>query len=324
MIKNLNFTESSINKSVFNTEAQKFSTYDTSIFDENSQINNYGSVEENALFLEEQLKSIQDENGAILDGWDKFKCALNIGKNSEDCEEYIEKYKKGEISFEEALEGINTFKTKQDSSLNLFANITTSIVAIGAVAAATFLTGGTALPLLATIGIGAAAGGVTKAAFKLSDRATNEVKGDAANAKEIAKDALSGAVTGGIAAATAGTGANTFKNGYKVAGHELKRTAACMAKCTRTGFITGAVSGSSNYVIDTAFDDEQKFHLDNFVENTVESSIVGATVGCIMGGVNGGLRSSGILNATDSNVAANSACTASYKVTNDRIRNIAA
>ncbi len=282
------------------------------------------SKEDKSIFLlEEKLQTVQNEGGTISDGWDNFKGLIGIGTSSEKCEEFINKYKNGEISFEEAMAELDKFDKKQDSSLNLFANIATSIVALGAVAAATVLTGGAALPVLATVGIGAAAGGATKVAFKLTDRATNEVKGDAVDAKTIAKDALSGAVTGGIAVATAGTSANTYKNGFSIAGHSFKGRAACMAKCTRTGLITGAVSGSSNYLIDTAFDENKDFNIKDFTGTTVESTLVGGTVGCIMGGINGTLRSSGILHAADSDVVANSACTASYKITNDRIRSIA-
>ena len=268
------------------------------------------SKEDKSIFLlEEKLQDVQNEGGTISDGWDNFKGLVGIGTSSEKCEEFINKYKNGEISFEEAMAEIDKFDAKQDSSLNLFSNIATSIAAIGAVAAVSVLTGGAALPVLATIGIGAATGAAVKTGFKLTDRATNEIKGDAGDVKTIAKDALSGAVTGGIAVATAGTSARTFKNGFSIGGHRLAGRAACMAKCTRTGLITGAVSGSSNYLIDAG--------------TTVESTLVGGTVGCIMGGVNGTLRSTGVLHTTDSNVVTNSACTASYKITNDRIRSFA-
>lgn len=290
-----------------------------------------GKVEKNSIFekdsntavLEEELKNIQNESGFILDGWDKFKGSIGIGTSTEKCDEVIEKYKNNEISFDEAMNEIKKFETKQGSSLNLFSNIATSIAAIGAVAAVTILTGGAALPLAAAIGIGGVTGAVVKAGFKFSDRATNEIKGDAGNVKQIAKDALSGAVTGGIATATAGTGANTYAKGFSVAGHSLKGATACAAKCTRTGLITGAVSGSSNYIIDTAFDENKDFNMKEFADTTVESTIIGGTVGCIMGGLNGGLRSSGLLHTTDTNVVTNSACTASYKITNDRIRSFA-
>ena len=282
------------------------------------------SKEDKSIFLlEEKLKDVQNEGGTISDGWDNFKGLVGIGTSSEKCEEFINKYKNGEISFEEAMAEIDKFDAKQDSSLNLFSNIATSIAAIGAVAAVSVLTGGAALPVLATIGIGAATGAAVKTGFKLTDRATNEIKGDAGDVKTIAKDALSGAVTGGIAVATAGTSARTFKNGFSIGGHRLAGRAACMAKCTRTGLITGAVSGSSNYLIDTAFDDDKDFNIKDFAGTTAESTLVGGAVGCIMGGVNGTLRSNGILHTTDSNVVTNSACTASYKITNDRIRSIA-
>ena len=176
------------------------------------------------------------------------------------------------------------------------------------------------------IAIGAGAGALTKAGFKTIDRATNEVEGDALDGKEIAKDALSGAVTGGIAVWTMGTAGSAGTVGQAVKG------------CTQTGIKTGAISGAANYSIDCAFDEDKDFDAGELINTTAESAIVGGAVGAIMGGINGGLHASGVLKsgcnldsmvskntATNINdVAANSACTTSYKVLNDRIRAIAA
>lgn len=281
---------------------------------------------ENVDILTEKLEAIQNENGAILDGWNSLKETVGIGTSAAKCDEAIEKYKNGEMTFEEASQVIEEFGAKQESSLNLFSNIATSVAAIGTVAAvaATVATGGLLAPV--AIAIGAGAGALTKAGFKTIDRATNEVEGDALDGKEIAKDALSGAVTGGIAVWTMGTAGSAGTVGQAVKG------------CTQTGIKTGAISGAANYSIDCAFDEDKDFDAGELINTTAESAIVGGAVGAIMGGINGGLHASGVLKsgcnldsmvskntATNINdVAANSACTTSYKVLNDRIRAIAA
>ncbi len=259
--------------------------------------------------LESQLDGVMDEQGAISNAWNDFKEFTNIGTSNEKCKDTIEKYKNGEITFEEAQSEIEEFAKKQDSSLNLFSNIATSIAAIAAVTLAP-VTGG------ASLALGAAVGAATKAGFKCADRATNEIENDALDAKQLAKDALSGAVTGTIAGRTAGTGANTYANGFG----GLSGIAACAAKSTRTGVITGTVSGSSNYLIDCAFEDDVDFNMNDFVSTTATSAVVGGTVGAVMGSATGTLRAHDILNASDSNIIANSASTTSYKIVNDRIR----
>ncbi len=289
---------------------------DVSIFTSDSE-----NIDENVELLKEQLNAVESENGAILDGWNNFKEKIGIGSSSQKCDEAINQYQNGEISFEEASEIIDNFDKKQDNSLNLFSNIATSIAAIAAVAVVTVATGGTALPIIAAVGIGAATGAVTKAGFKTADRATNEIEGDALDGKQIAKDAISGAVVGGTAAATMGT-----------AGGTSGVTDAAVG-CAKTGAKTGAVSGASNYLIDCAFEEDQDFNAKELVVSTGEGAIIGAAVGGIMGSVNGALRVNGILssgcniqsmissteNASLKNVAANSACSASYKILNDRI-----
>lgn len=295
---------------------------DQSIF---TSYNSSENIEENAEILSEKLDSIEASNGVILDGWNSFKETVGIGSSVAKCDEAIERYKNGEITFEEASQMIDEFGTRQESSLNLFSNIATSIAAIGTVAAvvATVATGGLLAPV--AIAVGAGAGALTKAGFKTIDRATNEVEGDALNGKEIAKDALSGAVTGGIAVWSMGTASTASSVGQAVKG------------CAITGVKTGAISGASNYSIDCAFDEDKEFNAGEFVRTTAENAAVGGVVGAFMGGVNGSLHAKGLLksgcnyktmiNSNQSNindVAANSVCTAEYKVVTDRIKNIAA
>ena len=277
----------------------------------------------NASLLEDQLSFVQKEQGALMRGWDNFKGDIGIGTSSEKCEDAIEKYKKGEMTFEEAMSEIEKFSNKQSSSLDLFSNIATAAAAL----AATVATGG-----VAGIAIGAAVGAGTKAGFKAADRATNDIKGDALDGKQLAKDALSGAVTGGIAVATAGTAKNPFDNGFKVAGKQVIGAGkkACVAKCATTGVVTGAISGASNYTIDCAFEDNKDFNVKDLAVNTATSSLVGGTVGAVMGGFNGALRANNanffknIDADTTKTLIANSVCSAEYKVLNSGIRSIAA
>lgn len=286
-----------------------------------------------ALALEEKLASIQEENGCFLEAWDKVKSGLGVGTNSEKCEDVIEKYKNGEVSFEEAMAEIDKFDTKQDNSLNLFSNIATGVVAIGAVTAAvaaTAATGGLAMPVIAAIGAGA--GAVTKAGFKFTDRATNEKQNDALNGKQILKDACSGAVTGMTSAMTMGTAGSTFAAGASLS----KNVANAATKCAITGVKTGAISGSANYAIDCAFDENKEFKANEFVENTIVSAAVGGAVGGIMGTSNTLLRHNGLLKSggqacfnkqsgkaqfiSKHDLAANSICTAEYKAANRGLR----
>ena len=284
--------------------------------------------------LEEKLALIQEENGCVLKAWDKVKSGLNVGVSSESCDKAIDKYKNGEITFDEAMAEIEKYDTKQDNGLNLFSNIATGVAAIGAVTAAvaaTAATGGLAAPILAAIGAGT--GAVTKSAVKFADRATNKKENDALNAKQIAKDMCSGAVTGMTSAMTMGTAGSTFTAGASLG----KNVAKAAGKCTVTGIKTGTISGGANYAIDCTFDKDKDFNLKEFASNTVVSAAVGGAVGGIMGTANTVLRQNGLLSAggqakvvdgkaqfvSKDDLVANSVCTAEYKGLNRLIRDVA-
>lgn len=289
---------------------------DKSIFAEES------SPDEGLTLLNQQLDVIEDEQGCFSKAWNKVKETVGLGTSVEKCEDYIEQYKNGDITYEEAAQKLAEFDSKQDSSLNLFSNIASSVLSIAAVAAAAAIavsSGGLALP--AAIAIGAATGAVAKSGMKTIDRATNEVEGDAGDVKTIAKDALSGAVTGGIATATMGTasGAKTVKD--------------AVINCAKTGVKTGAVSGAANYTIDCTFEDDKDFKFSEMLTTTAANAAVGGVVGGIMGGANGSMHSGNILNSGcnlgtmvkgNANIvkdaAANSVCTSEYKILNDRIK----
>ena len=139
--------------------------------------------------------------------------------------------------------------------------------------------------------------------------------------KQIVKDSLSGAVTGCIATITMGTASTAPTLG------------SAIISCGKTGVKAGAVSNSSNYAIECAFDENKKFDIEDFARNTAEGIVVGGAVGALMGGANYTLHSTGLLKSgcnfdtvkqnagktSGQDVTANSVCTAEYKILNDRI-----
>ena len=138
------------------------------------------SQQEGADILYQQLDSVEEKQGFFSQTWNGIKEFVGIGTSAAKCDEAIEKYKNGEISFEEASAVIDEFSNKQDASLDLFSNIATGVAAIAAASlagAAIIASGGTATPLVLAA-IGAGTGAVTKTAYKFTDRATNDVEGD--------------------------------------------------------------------------------------------------------------------------------------------------
>ena len=309
------------------------SNQDVSIFANENAINAVSAVDDaSILALEEELAAVQAEQGCIMKGWDKLKGAVNLGSSSEKCDEAIEKYKNGEMTFEEAMAEIEKFDTKQSNSLDLFANIATgvgAVVAATAAAAAIVASGGTATPLVLAA-VGAGTGALTKASVKTVDRATNDVKDDALNGKQIAKDAISGGITGSIGALTMGTGSATSSLGGSVAKSAVKSM--------KTGAVTGSISGSSNYLIETAFEEDKKFNTKDFLVSTATGTVVGTTVGGIMGSSYGAMKYSGIVkhggsvidksgqyvaeNATKAAVVDNAVNNAGYKVATRAVKDI--
>ncbi len=282
-------------------------------------------ADKNYEILDEQLKKVQDNNGCFSSLWNGIKAATGKGTSDEKCNEVIEAYKSGKINFEEAEQKIKEYSTKQEDSLNLFSNIAASVAALGVTAIAAPLivaSCGLAAPFVIAAA-GAGAGAVTKAGFKFIDRASNNIDGDALDAKQIAKDSLSGAVTGSVATVTMGTASSATTIG------------GAIISCGKTGIKAGAVSSGANYVIDCEFDENKKFKAGEFAENTLEGAVVGGAVGAIMGGANASMHSLRLLKSgcgydsfqvqakqnaiRTEDVTANSVCTAEYKILNDRI-----
>lgn len=314
----------------FTNKDYKFSfTKNENIFVGDENENQVYSVEESTEVLEAQLQELQDKNGYKMQLWDKLKSAVNAGANSEKCEESIEKYKNGEITFEEALSEIENYGAKQENSLNLFSNILTSFVAIGAATAVAVCTGGAATPLVLAA-VGAGSGAIAKAGTKLIDRATNKVENDEFDAKQIGKDMVTGALTGAVAQVTMGTGGGAFNAGSSV-GKNVIKGALSSAK---GGVKIGAVTGAANYSIDCAFEEDKTFNLKDMATASATNAIVCGTVGGIVGGANGFLRAEGLLHSGGAaiengklahtsvrDILANSGCSSAHKILNNEIKN---
>ncbi len=254
----------------------------TSVF----ELNNDKNTDESALdYLKSELEKENDEQGILGDIWNNFKSFVGIGLSSEKCEKAIEDYENGNISFNEAKDKISSFKTKQntviDMATNVAAGVGTSLILGSAV-----LSGGLSIGIVLA---GAAIGAGIKAGLKFIDRATNEKQGDALDAKKIIKDGCSGGANGIITVSTLGL-APLAKEGAitvsTVAKESIKDTAIKgVVTGAELGAFAGGASGASNYTIEAAFEDDVDFNAGEMLETTVKSAGIGAFFGAILGGI---------------------------------------
>ena len=242
-----------------------------------SSVNSWGGFYGNSQIakktqeLEDKLKQVQDEQGFLGKSWNGFKEITGLGVSNSDCEKLLDKYNNGEISFEEAVQYIEDFESKQETMSELGANILTGI---GAIAFATTALAAGPIGWIAAIAKGAPIGAALKAGIKTLDRASNNVEGDTLDAKQITKDAISGALTGTTSAVSSGVGA-----GIKAG--KIGLSILNGAKC---GAICGSVSGAASYLTDVAFEDDKEFNAGELVKNTATSAFVSGTVGAVVGG----------------------------------------
>ena len=219
--------------------------------------------------LETKFQEVKDKQGFLGSVWNDVKESTGLGVSSVDCRSMLDKYRNGEVSFDEALEYINSFDNKQSNMSELGANIITGVASI---AAATALFGSAPLWALA-FAVGAPVGALVKTGVKILDRATNNVKDDEFNAKQILKDAISGAVTGTASAVSSGVGAGIKAGSLKLA---VKNGTKCGVQC-------GALAGASSYITNAALDDEKYFDTKDFIKTTLTSAFVSGTVGAVVG-----------------------------------------
>lgn len=250
-----------------NSDSNELSNNNVSIFSDTATTDPINT-------LEEEFEEVQDKQGFLGKLWNGIKNVTGIGLGSNKVEDAIEDYNNGEISYEEALETIESYEEKQEGGVNLITNIAAGAATAGIAVA----TGGISL---AAVGIGAAIGGGAKAGLKTADRATNEVKGDAFDIKQMAKDALTGAVdgavnvaTGGMVGKAAGTLGQSIKNGA--------------IQGLKAGAISGAASGATEYTVNTIVDGEE-FNTSELLSSTVSNAAAGGVFGGLLGGVTGAI-----------------------------------
>lgn len=220
--------------------------------------------------LEVRLKDVKDKQGVIGSLWNGVKEVTKTGVSASDCDSMLAKYKRGEISFDEALEYINSFDKKQDNMTDMWANVLTGITSI---AMATIAAGAGPIGWAFAFTKGAPVGAAAKTIIKLIDRATNDKKGDEFDVKQMTKDAISGAVTGTTSAVASNVGAG-IKAGR--IGLSVKNGVKCGIEC-------GALAGSTSYVTDVTLDKDKYFDVGDLVKNTATSAFVSGTVGGFVG-----------------------------------------
>ena len=247
-------------------------TNDKSIFVTDS------NEKENISDLRQQFSAVQDEQGFLGKLWNGFKNLTGLGLSSNVVEDEISLYENGELSYNEVLSSVESFKDKQESMVSIIANTFTGLATAGFA--------------IATGGIGAIVGGafvgaLTKAGIKTLDRATNELKGDAFDAKEILKDGASGALDGIVSAATAGM------VNVPVAGQAVKESVKQgFIQGARSGAITGAVTGAADYTIETVAEEDKNFSFADLMSVTMQNAISGTVFGGLFGGIGGGISQS--------------------------------
>lgn len=251
-----------------------------------SGISNVRKIDEQSIFLEEKLENIEDKQGILGKAWNGIKEFTSLGVSQSDCENMLEKYNKGEISFEEAVNYLDEYDSKQETMSGLFENILTGV---GGIALATATAGtGNAIGWGLAFLKGAPVGAVIKTGLGALDRATNDIEGDALDGKQIAKDAISGALTG-AASAVSGSECLIYKSvGKNITtnkiGNSIIKGALCGVEC-------GAMSGVATYMTDVALGDK-KFNFGDLTSDTLTSVFVSGSVGGALGGVTANLGGS--------------------------------
>lgn len=153
--------------------------------------------------LKDEFDRIQNEQGFIGKAWNGIKSIF--GGGSKKVEKTLDKYQKGEISFEEASQVLEKYEAGQKMSVDVAADLLSGIIAFGAFALAV-PTGGTSLA--AGLALSAAAGAGIKIGVKAGDAAAGKRE---YSGKDLLYDTATGAVNGLLAPVTNGIGASVTK-----------------------------------------------------------------------------------------------------------------
>ncbi len=234
-----------------------------------NRIERAGISNSKTAFLADKLQNIEEEQGIFGKIWNGTKELTSLGTSQKDCQTMLKKFEQGKVSFEEAVEYLNSFEQKQQNMTELTKNIVTGV---GAIAFAT-VSAGTGLGLVAAAQAGAPIGAGIKTVLGVIDRMTNNVENDALSAKDVVKDAVSGAITGTTSAVSSG-----IMKGIKEAS-----VAVSVKNGVKCGAMCGAISGSTSYLTDVALEDDKKFNFGELTTATATSSAISSLVGGSIG-----------------------------------------
>ncbi len=233
--------------------------------------------------LKAQYAQVQKEQGFLGKMWNGIKNVFSTKYSSKNIEKTIEQVEKGEISADEAQKMIGEYQERQKSGVNTLTSIASGLAVVGCVALAPFSGG-------ASLALGVALGAGTRVGLKTLDRASNDVKGDELNKKEMAKDAIVGGVEGLVTVATMGLGSaavQTSKETGKVLVKETVKTG--IKQGAKAGAIDGAATNAATYMADVAVGDKE-FSGAELISTTTQGAAIGGTIGGVTGGVSSGVQ----------------------------------
>ena len=227
--------------------------------------------------------------------WNGLKNLFGTKYSSKNVEKTIEQVEKGEISADEAQKMISEYQQRQKSGANTLASVATAFAIVGSIALAPFSGG-------ASLALGAAVGAGTRVGLKTLDRASNNIKGDEIDKKEMAKDAIVGGVEGLVTVATMGLGSaavQTSKETGKVLVKETVKTG--IKQGAKAGAIDGGSTNAATYMADVAVGDEE-FSAAELLSTTTQGAAIGGTIGGVTGGVSSGVQARSASKALGDNI----------------------
>ena len=245
--------------------------------------------------LKTQYSQVQKEQGFLGKAWNGLKNLFGTKYSSKNVEKTIEQVEKGEISADEAQKMISEYQQRQKSGANTLASVATAFAIVGSIALAPFSGG-------ASLALGAAVGAGTRVGLKTLDRASNNIKGDEIDKKEMAKDAIVGGVEGLVTVATMGLGSaavQTSKETGKVLVKETVKTG--IKQGAKAGAIDGGSTNAATYMADVAVGDEE-FSAAELLSTTTQGAAIGGTIGGVTGGVSSGVQARSASKALGDNI----------------------
>jgi len=182
----------------FDVHKYRLSASSTDSFSQNHDLDS------RAKELKAEFEAIQNEQGFIGKAWDKCKNVLNTKRSSKKTFEAIEKFKKGELSREQAQNELDKYRKGQQMSVDFAGDVVSGIVGLGAFMLAV-PTGG--LSLGVGLGITSALGAGAKVLTKYLD-----AKSGKREYRSVNYDVVTGAINGILAPITNGLANTLIKN----------------------------------------------------------------------------------------------------------------